>query len=165
MRSTQAKKVESILAEVVEWAVQSADISAVSLVGSWARGTARKDSDIDLMLLSSNPSQFRNSENWINQIHWEKAGSTVKDWKDTDYGLAWSRHIYLEDGTKIECSFGHLLWASTNPIDAGTFRVVSDGCRILYDPEDLMAKLMSEIKSQAGHASRSFERFRASESR
>jgi uncharacterized protein len=165
MRSTQAKKVESILAEVIEWAGQSADISAVSLVGSWARGTARKDSDIDLMLLSSNPSKFRNSEDWINQIDWGKAGSKVKAWKDDDYGLAWSRHICLEDKTKIECSFGYLSWASTNPIDAGTCRVVSDGCRILYDPEELMAKLVSKIKSQAGHASRSFERFRASESR
>jgi predicted nucleotidyltransferase len=47
VKSTQVKKVESILAEVLEWAVQSAAIAAASLVGSWARGTARKDSDID----------------------------------------------------------------------------------------------------------------------
>ena len=146
MSSPQTEKVELILTEVVRWARNYADIYAISLVGSWARGTARIDSDIDLIVLSSNPSSFRKNKTWLDQIDWQRVVSPVKDWKDADYGLAWSRHVYLEDKTKIEFGFGCLEWASLNPIDAGTFRVVSNGCRILYEPEKLMTSLLVAVK-------------------
>lgn len=148
MLSPQAEKVELILSEVVNWARSCTSVYAISLVGSWARGTARIDSDIDLMVLSLNPSSFRKNETWLSQINWQRIGSFVEDWKDADYGLVWSRHVYLEDETEIEFGFGSLTWASLNPIDAGTLRVVSDGCRILDDPEKLMTRLLAEVKAR-----------------
>jgi hypothetical protein len=37
-----------------------------------------------------------------------------------------------------------LAWASTDPVDEGTRRVVTDGLRVLYDPEDIFAGLQNE---------------------
>jgi uncharacterized protein len=148
MVSMQAEKVSSILTYVVEWAAYRTDICAVALVGSWARGTARPNSDIDLMLLTPNPKGFRDDEKWINELNWEDVGFEINGWKDKDYGLVWSRHVYLEDGTEIEFSFGSPSWASTTPIDRDTFRVISDGCRVLHDPKNLLAELLAEIKFQ-----------------
>lgn len=58
----------------------------------------------------------------------------VDSWKDKDYGVIWSCHVYLKDKTEVEFSFGAPSWASTQPTDEGTFKVITDGCRVLYDP-------------------------------
>jgi predicted nucleotidyltransferase len=147
MQPLNTEKVNSILEEVTQWASHRTDIAAAALVGSWARGAARVDSDIDLMFLAANPASFRQDEKWINEIQWEVVDAEIDSWKDQDYGVIWSRHVYLNKETKIEFGFGFPAWASVNPVDAGTFRVVSDGCRILYDPANLLSKLIDKVKS------------------
>jgi len=42
----------AIVSAVTGWAIERGDICAMALVGSWARGNPRQDSDIDLLLLS-----------------------------------------------------------------------------------------------------------------
>lgn len=143
----KSKKVSSILQKVVEWGKECPEIYALAVVGSWARGTALINSDIDLMLLCSDPSQFRNSREWLEHINWESIGSKVDYWRDADYGVVWSRHIFLQDRTEIEFSFGCPQWASLNPIDPGTFRVINHGCRIYYDAQGLMTELLEKIKT------------------
>ncbi len=86
MKSSRAEKIASILNQVVKWAETLNDIYSVALVGSQARGTARIDSDIDLIILTSNPSSYRKSQTWLEGINWQKVGSTVKNWQDLDYG-------------------------------------------------------------------------------
>jgi hypothetical protein len=46
---------ERILQIIVDWAKKQPTIQAVAVVGSHARGAARADSDIDLVLLATNP--------------------------------------------------------------------------------------------------------------
>lgn len=140
-------KIDLILSRVVEWAESRSNIMAVALVGSWARGTAREDSDIDLMFLTPDATEYRNEEEWIHEIGWEVLASKVDSWEDREYGLVWSRHIYLENKTEVEFSFGPLNWAATQPIDRGTLGVVKDGCKILYDPATLLAELIAEVRN------------------
>jgi hypothetical protein len=140
-----ADRVGSILAEVVRWATRRNNISAVALVGSWARGTARADSDIDLILLSPAPLWFRQNDCWLSEIDWRSIGSTIAAWRDADYGIVWSRHLRLADGTEIEFGFGPLAWASVDPIDPGTFQVIGDGCQILHDPQGLLNDLVTHV--------------------
>ncbi|MDJ0707243.1 MAG: nucleotidyltransferase domain-containing protein [Leptolyngbyaceae cyanobacterium MO_188.B28] len=147
MQPLNTKRINLILEEVTQWASQRNDIAAVALVGSWARGAARVDSDIDSMLLVTNPVSFRQDEKWIDEIHWSAVNAEVDNWKDKDYGVIWSRHVYLDDATEIEFGVGPRSWASVNPIDLGTFRVVNDGCQILYDPENLLSVLIYRVKS------------------
>lgn len=145
MQSLRSKKVQIILAEVTRWASHQSDIRAAALVGSWARGTARLDSDIDLMFLAANPLLFRDHEVWVDDIRWSSLGTAIRYWEDKDYGAVWSRYIFLEDQTEIEFSFGSPSWASTRPVDPGTFQVVSNGCQILYDSENLLMKLLDKL--------------------
>jgi hypothetical protein len=140
-------RVESILAEITAWAAKRGDLGAVALVGSWARGAARDDSDIDLVLLTLDPLWFRQNDDWLSQLNWHSIGSPIAEWQDADYGIVWSRHLRLVDGIKIELGFGPLAWASVDPIDAGTSRVISDGCRILYDPQNLLQNLLARVGS------------------
>ena len=141
-----ADKVGSILEKVTRWATGRNDISAVALVGSWARGTARADSDIDLVLLTPDPLRFRQNDRWLGEIDWRSIGATVATWRYADYGIVWSRHLRLADGTEIEFGFGPLAWASVDAIDPGTFQVIGDGCRILYDPQGLLQNLIAQVR-------------------
>jgi uncharacterized protein len=148
MPFSPVEKVNKILTEVTQWVYQRPDIFAFALVGSWARGTARIDSDIDLVFLTPNASTFRSDRRWLDEINWKNVDGGVKAWKDADYGVAWSRHVYLSDKTEIEFGFALPSWASVDPIDIGTLGVVSNGCHILHDPEGLLSKLLKQLETQ-----------------
>jgi uncharacterized protein len=52
------------------------------------------------------------------------------------------RRLLLPSGLELEVGVVLPLWASTDPVDAGTRRVVTDdGMRILYGPEHWFAAL------------------------
>jgi predicted nucleotidyltransferase len=57
------------------------DILGVALVGSYARDKAKIDSDVDLVLLASNPKDY------IDQTEWTKEFGDVKTFKFEDWGL------------------------------------------------------------------------------
>lgn len=100
------------------------------------------------MFLTPNPSKFRGNKTWIDEIDWESMSSNVKDWEDKNYGLVWSRHIYLGDRTEIEFSFGLPSWASIDPLDSGTLSLIKNGFRILYDPKNLLERLLDRGSSK-----------------
>ncbi len=143
--------IDSILEKVANWAEIRSEILALALVGSYARGEAKPDSDIDLMAIASNPEFFRQNHDWMHQINWESINCKILTFNDAEYGAVWSRHIYLTNlsnqfnNIKLEISFGLPTWASINPIDSGTFNVVSRGCKILYDSQGILTNLMSKI--------------------
>jgi len=137
--------IQPILRQVTRWAAGRDDVAAVALVGSWARDAAKPDSDIDLILLTPAPAAFRPPA-WLAEIEWP---SRPVRWQDEEYGIVWSRRIWLADGMEIEFGFGPLSWAQTNPLDAGTEQVIRDGCRILFDPQGILTRLVAFI-SQGG---------------
>ena len=58
-------EVRDLLKVIVTWAEARSDITGLAGVGSWARGTARAGSDLDLMLLVDCPSEYRQVSSWI----------------------------------------------------------------------------------------------------
>jgi len=68
----------------------------VTLVGSHARGTAREDSDVDLVVLTPNPGFFRENADLIDTIKWDEIPANPVKWQDEDYGLLASRRLILE---------------------------------------------------------------------
>jgi ribosomal protein S18 acetylase RimI-like enzyme len=136
-----------ILEVIIGWAKVHEDIRGVALVGSHARGAARLDSDIDLVVLADNPEAFRTDGSWIEAIDWPSAGVKVANWGDEDYGELWSRRVWLSSGAEVEISFAPVAWASIAPLDAGTRRVISDGCRILHDPAGSLGRLYEAVQS------------------
>ncbi len=144
--------INEILETVANWAKIRSEIFALALVGSHARGEATADSDIDIMAIAFNPQFFRQNHDWMHEINWESINYKILTFNDAQYGAVWSRHIYLDDLSnnltsklKVEISFGLPSWASVNPIDSGTFNVVSRGCKILYDSQGILTNLMSKI--------------------
>ncbi|MBV8896679.1 MAG: hypothetical protein JO051_09220 [Acidobacteriaceae bacterium] len=120
------------------------DIRGLALVGSHARNQASACSDIDLIFLTENPGAFRDAA-WLTTIDWSRAALHPDRWTDEEYGIVWSRRVWLDPGHVIEFSFAPLLWADVSPVDSGTFRVISDGCQILYDPERLLTRLKNSV--------------------
>lgn len=145
----EAAAAERFLGQVVGWARSRKDVLGVLLVGSWARGSARAGSDLDLVLLAEDPGAFRRESAWVGEVGLEPA---VAGWEDGDYGAVWSRHVRLEDGSRLELSFAARDWASTLPPDAGTAAVVGNGCRVLYDPEGLLEQLVRQVENAQFHA-------------
>lgn len=115
---------------------------AILLVGSHAQGTARDDSDIDLVLLRSDYNIWLTDLSWIERFG-KTLNSSVEDW-----GAAKTVRAVYEDGVEVEFNFANPRWASTNPIDPGTFRVVKDGSKILFDPSQLLRSLLDAVDTQ-----------------
>ncbi|MEL6463064.1 MAG: nucleotidyltransferase domain-containing protein [Cyanobacteria bacterium J06621_15] len=156
--------INAILEKVTHWVEKRSEILALALVGSYARGEAKPDSDIDLMVIASDTEIFRQNHGWVHQINWESIDYKIQQWNDAQYGVVWSRHIDLYNSKsnlksnsknnsknnlskklKVEISFGLPKWASVNPVDSGTFGVVSRGCKIIYDPQGILTNLISKI--------------------
>ena len=135
----------AVLAQIVDlvtaWARSRSDVLGLAVVGSWARGMARPDSDIDLVLLVSDPQAFRSSELWLAELQWREG--RVVAWRDAQYAAAWSRHVQLESNREIEFTLCGLQWAATRPVDPATAEVVSNGCRVVLDKPRLFENLLA----------------------
>jgi uncharacterized protein len=136
---THIERTEAIIAAILAWAVAQNTIRAIALVGSRARGTATPDSDIDLILLVVDPESFRVDQSWSDAIN----GLRQTTSRDAQYGDLWSRHVRLDDGIEVEFGFASLSWASRSPLNTGAKQVISNGCRVLYDPDALLATLLN----------------------
>ena len=129
-------EIDRLLAQVLSWAAQRSDIRAVALVGSYAREAASKESDIDLVVLTSRPSDYTTREDWVSELG---VGDLVQT---KDWGAITERRLRRPDGLDIEIGIGEPTWASVDPVDPGTRKVVTDGMRPLYDPDRLLQRLL-----------------------
>jgi predicted nucleotidyltransferase len=139
-------RLRQILDPIIQWVKRRPDLLGLALVGSWARGTAREDSDVDLVLLAEVPEALRRDTAWPFQIAWSDARLEPVDWSDADYGRAWSRHLRLRPDVEIELSFAAPGWAEVDPIDEGTLRIVADGFEVLLDKAGLLGRLQASVQ-------------------
>jgi hypothetical protein len=137
-------QVDQLVSLLTAWATTRPDLTGVGLVGSWAYGNARPDSDLDLVFLTPDPERFRDPA-WIQEVDWASIGFHPAHWVDQDYGALWSRHLTLEPMAEVECGFAAPSWAATEPIDPGTYEVVSHALRPLYDPAGDFARLQAAV--------------------
>jgi len=133
-----------ILETVAHWAKAQENVRGLALVGSHARNAARPDSDIDLVVLAQNPRNFRDAA-WLTTIEWSRAGVHPVKWSHEEYGVVWSLRAWFEPECEVEFGFASLSWADASPVDEGTRRVISDGCRVLYDPDGLLKRLTMAV--------------------
>ncbi len=61
-------KINQFLNEFTEWAHAQSDIGAVALVGSYARNTATETSDVDLVVITSQPGSYLRDLEWIQRF-------------------------------------------------------------------------------------------------
>jgi hypothetical protein len=142
------QQAERIIKAALEWAKTHANIFAVALVGSYAREQARPESDIDLVILTSEPGWFHDVTTWCYAIDWATVGARPVNWQGESYGLLWSCRLWLEDnGGEIEFGFVPPAWADVHPVGAGTRQVITDGCRILHDPQGPLKRVCAAVET------------------
>jgi uncharacterized protein len=129
-------EVRAVVERVTGWAAGREDVGGVLLVGSWARGGARAHSDVDLVLLTTEPGRYADDEAWVRELALgevirNRAWGPVTEW----------RHR-TASGLEVEVGIGPVGWARTDPVDDGTRRVVTDGVRLLHDPLGLLGALV-----------------------
>jgi len=131
----RADEVGHFSATLREWAKGRPDVVAVVLVGSWARGDARMDSDVDVVLLTEDQKPYLEGDAWLHEL------GGVRLVKTRQWGPLTERRFALSSGLEVELGVAPAYWASADPVDEGTRRVVADGAAIIYDPEGLLARL------------------------
>ena len=88
--------IRDFLDDFIAWASAHGDVQAIALVGSYARGAARDDSDIDLVVLTNQPQRYHEE---LKQI--ERFG-TVKKYQTEDYGKLTSIRVWYQNGIEVE---------------------------------------------------------------
>lgn len=126
-----------MLEEVRNWASRKDDVVAAGLVGSWARGEACMDSDVDLVLLTTTKQSYLEDESWVRELGGLRVIRT-EHWEP----LMTERRFVLDSGLEVEAGIASPSWAATDPVDANLRPIVREGFRILYDPEGLLGRLM-----------------------
>ena len=130
---------------VRRWADRRREVVALGLAGSWARGQAGADSDIDFVILTGHPSLFRNSADWLFEIASQESDLIPSHWNDEDWGDIWCRRVRFSPSTEVEFNFATPGWASTNPIAEGSRRVVSGGFLIVVDKQGILSAFVDTL--------------------
>ncbi len=130
-------KADDFLDHVTRWAGSSPDVIGLALVGSFARGQATADSDIDLILLTPRPQDFVNDPDWVREF------GRVKSYEIEKWGMVTSLRVYYEDDLEVEYGLTSPQWASL-PLDQGTRQVISDGMKMLVDKVGLLERAVGE---------------------
>ena len=88
--------IRDFLDPIVKWVAAQADGQAIALVGSYARGEARDDSDIDLVILTTQPEKYLEDLKWI-----ERFGQ-VEKYQIEDYGKLTSIRVWYQNAWEVE---------------------------------------------------------------
>jgi hypothetical protein len=127
-------EVNDLVEQAVAWARARSDVRALGMVGSWARGAERMDSDVDLVVVADDVQPYVRGEEWIRAFG---GGSVIRT---QEWGpLLTERRLLRESGLEVEVGLVTRAWADTDPVDGDTRLVVLDGMRVLYDPEGILA--------------------------
>ena len=113
------------------WACEQQDVRAVAVVGSYASGRYRVASDVDLLLLTSDPQRL-------------DRGATLplgpaQELYRRAWGVVVETRLRRRSGLQLDVAVGPVTWAAATPLDAGTARVLRDGVRVVHDPDGLLA--------------------------
>jgi uncharacterized protein len=136
---------DHVLQATLALARSEASVVAVALVGSCARGTPGPDSDIDLVVLSSDVEDLRRRQDWFAHF------GTVQLVGNRQFGDVTERRLRRDDGVEIEIGLASPLWAAIDPLDSGTARVVREGFTVIVDNDDLLAELEAAVRATDAH--------------
>ena len=138
--SARRREIKQMIAAAIAWAHAEPTVRALALVGSWSRGTAGPDSDLDLIVLSRAPADL------LDRTDWHARFGRVELVRAVDFGAITERRLRRPSGLEIEVGIGHLDWASVAPLEPGTRQVIQGGgLRILYDPDQWLARLAAGL--------------------
>lgn len=128
------RKVNDFLKAISDWAEAQPDIQALALVGSYARGSEQEGSDIDLIMIATNPMKYI-----LEDCTWVNLFGIVEKFRPEDYGRVISLRVHYKGGLEVEFGITDESWAQS-PLDPGTQQVISDGMRVLFERGDVLSR-------------------------
>ena len=130
-----------LIAKVTDWAQRDDRVVAAGVCGSYARGQAKPDSDIDFCILTTDPDSLLEDRSWITGFgsNAHVAGAVE------DYNLVQSIRVFYGE-TEAEFGVTDQGWMEL-PIDHETAGVMNDGLRILYDPAGRLERAVAYAAS------------------
>ncbi|HPP99821.1 MAG TPA: nucleotidyltransferase domain-containing protein [Termitinemataceae bacterium] len=130
--------IERVIPVLMEFTqISACDIDAILLVGSHARGEARTDSDIDLVIISSQWESLLSERKWLHHF-----GEPLRITQE-NYGLLTSLRVFYTD-KEIEFGLTSPQWLAL-PLDPGTKEVLEGGYRILYERRGYLSSLQEAL--------------------
>lgn len=109
-----------------EYAGNTPDIESAIIVGSYARGTNKEDSDLDVIIITSDKQEMIGNQDFVREF-----GEVYKKQMEY-YGACTSVRVWYKDGREVEFGIVEPSWIS-KPLDAGTYKVLCDGYKVLID--------------------------------
>lgn len=117
---------QTFITEIKKWGEQTPFINTIILVGSYARGTEKPTSDIDLCILSTEKEKILNDPSIFNQF------GKPSDFQIEYYGAMTSIRMWYQDGFELEYGIADMSWIAS-PLDSGTRQVLLDGYKVILD--------------------------------
>ncbi|MGN7798844.1 nucleotidyltransferase domain-containing protein [Leifsonia sp. 22587] len=125
------REVARLLGRFADWAATDRAVEAVILVGSYARGAERMASDVDVVIVTSDPDRLARSDSFAPVLR------GAVHLRDARWGPVRERRYRLPSGLQVEIDLAPREWLAI-PLDAGTERVLRDGYRVVYDQNGRM---------------------------
>ncbi len=119
---------------IQQWLKGENEILGALLIGSYARGDQREDSDIDLIFVVEDPKA------WIETTQWVKRFGPVMSHTQELYEEVMALRVYYKDNVEIEFGFVEKTWLS-KPIKETTREALNGGYKILFDKQDVFDNL------------------------
>jgi hypothetical protein len=129
--------VHDVVARAACWANTQPDVSAMVVVGSYAYGRPRMGSDVDLVIVSTLVDEHLADPAFIATI--TPGGRVIRR---EQWGPVHERRVRLRSGLLVEFGLTTPDWVAL-PLDAGTTRVLTDGCKIVVDDGSMTRALES----------------------
>jgi predicted nucleotidyltransferase len=107
-------------------------VQTAIVVGSYAYGRPRMDSDIDIILALADRTRWVSKNAWVTQL----LGEPFRLVREQDWGPLRERRFQTASGLEVEFGLVTSEWFAT-PVDPGTAKVLTDGCLILTDRNGL----------------------------
>lgn len=125
---------EMFLEDIKQWAENEEQVESIIVVGSYARGTYKETSDIDLVIITSNKKEMLKNQNFI------KLFGDVNKSQIEYYGACTSIRVWYKDGKEVEFGIVNPTWIE-KPLDNGTNKVLNDGFKVIIDKKDYFKDL------------------------
>ena len=121
------------MADLRRWGRDVADVRAIAVVGSVAFDAARQGSDLDLVLLCEQPGRFGP---WLAEV---PPLAPARYLLGRSWGPVTELRLRRRSGLHLDVGVAPLSWATVDPLDHGTARVLRDGVRIVHDPDQRLS--------------------------
>lgn len=133
---------QELIEAFARWVEQDSNVAGVFLVGSYARGDASPESDVDLVILTSRPGSYVSDTSWVGNFG-SPSSVVLEDW-----GAVQSVRVHYSSGPEVEYGITTPDWATT-PIPQSTQNVLADGMKLLFDRTGELEKATREVPNIA----------------